>query len=1699
MDNYKCAHASSHTNQLDSSAKRWRERGLTATQTKKYFKKTEIALLVCSALVSPWAFAANMPEGFSPALSADGGKIEYSDFFDGSLSNHGPYSFRYITAPQDIDGKLEFTPERVGFVSVFASNDTFYDYDSLSGNQTFTVKQSFPENAFGKGNYLSLVGAYWGATYNSETPDLETPSNKQDNFNYALKVFNGRKLDVSINSGVTFYSADIYAANQDKVKNINYQTFTDHFVFTVPITQGFLETNKPSKADETWFNLFSTVQNNQLTLSLSENSILHFQRIVGGKTRTWRETGGANNRKPWTYAFNNSVVINGGTLIGKSTYDLDSADAKAPGGITDLDFKFYFRSSIIGGSGFIANGNTVSVTNAVIDNISKKYGIVGGRAYDGTHLAKNTLYGCSADGNVIYISNSEIGMNNTLSGSGINIYGGLSYGAATNNFAILENSKFNGNVYGAAAALGSILDKHEDGTDNKGNHRNEAVSGNHFYEHNVTDNNLLRSDSLNNQQILYLFNKSKNQYDISDNRAYNKYTQTSNSAFSNKWVGLSDDNSISLNCVSLTPGSSVYASAGIFVPVEDNTTIFNNAKVVNLRRGTAYIGDKNEVSSIYAKNVIFGRYYTQDLGGKQVFKDDKAVRLGENISSSYVINTSGFHSSLSQRSEVQSSVTNGMHNFWSNVTAVLGNTMNGNGQELTVNNHVYENGQIKERNFSLLALDNNDATSSHYFANSAKLYLAVSQGSDSSIPIAINWSKIAKYRLSFASGGQFSPNGELNITGNDLPTFKEAYSPFPTVTVLIAGDEHTGFKDKITSVDNINPAFIDKIRNSSFDATIAVKQTDSNAPDGARTAANATFAISQYLDFGNITQVGEGEKISTPIYDPQNSSKPGTEEFATAGDWVSYIEKTDDSNWEGGVSIRYKLKELELVDTDFQLILYGLDLKDNSANLVSADGYTLDAKLTQATNVNGGIVIFENQKVIIRTQYDGATVGIYNGFNKGDEVNHQNAYSGVTTVQRGSILEVIGNDALGTEKVHTNALYLHDNSQFNLGGYNQTIGSLNQYKAALNLNGNKQGHLNISQTPNRGSFIRGSISGETGSNLSVVNGTTTITSPNGTGYVGNFNVLSGTTTENSQPTSGGNPILLTTVYLASAHALDKATINAEDETSLVFDNGGTDGNHVTVDIENGVRNYYAGTINAGAGYLFVSNPNIQVQNNGIVPHHLHVNSMNLNNTNLVFSTLFEKDGNGLVDNSHTDRIYVDGAASGSGNVLINALPGSEMGYTKANGGILLVSAPNADQNFKLSKGQVYIIQENRLSRITDNNSDIKYELKSKNDPNGNFEDGANKYWYLVSSVDGQSPDDNDHPTPSDPNKPIVEPIQPGDTTPSKDPDGSFTPGGTRPGHHETQVRPQLAAFATNVLAWDKLNMRLHDRIGEAYFLDPETHEVKKAAGWARFQGTHGHAKVDRSARTTGNYMTTQVGTDLLRADLNEDWRLIGGLFFGNVYGKAHTNSLLKARSKVVGFGGGAYLTLFSGNSPDDGFYTDLWVSYNHFKNEVSGDEPSVKYHSKGMNYSGEIGYTIHAATTEHASSQDKVDWYIQPQFQATLQGVKADNFTDWTGNRIKQDGKYNVQLRTGVRVYGRQSAQGNVFVEANWIHNTKKQGVISGAETYYVDGTRNAGEGRIGWEGNITKNLLGSVTGSVRAGNKGYNEVSGNISIKYMF
>ena len=259
--------------------------------------------------------------------------------------------------------------------------------------------------------------------------------------------------------------------------------------------------------------------------------------------------------------------------------------------------------------------------------------------------------------------------------------------------------------------------------------------------------------------------------------------------------------------------------------------------------------------------------------------------------------------------------------------------MNGDGKVLSVNNKVYDGKEVVKRNFSLLALDNNDAEADHYFANSAKLYLAVSQGGENSAPIAINWSKIAEYRLSFASGGQFSPTGELDFPEEGLPTFKEAYSPFPSVTILIGEDSKTGSLNNITSKKDLNDEYIKTIKNSSFDAEITVRQSDTNGPDKtARTAAIAKFSIGQYLDFGEIKKADSN--IDLPIYTPEGSAKQQTESFTTvgSGDYISYVSDDKSGDWEGGISIRYRLKELELADSNYQLILYGLDLSEDPSS-----------------------------------------------------------------------------------------------------------------------------------------------------------------------------------------------------------------------------------------------------------------------------------------------------------------------------------------------------------------------------------------------------------------------------------------------------------------------------------------------------------------------------------------------------------------------------------------------------------------------------------------------------------------------------------------------------------------------------------------------------------------------------------------------
>ncbi|HDX7961900.1 TPA: autotransporter outer membrane beta-barrel domain-containing protein, partial [Escherichia coli] len=80
-----------------------------------------------------------------------------------------------------------------------------------------------------------------------------------------------------------------------------------------------------------------------------------------------------------------------------------------------------------------------------------------------------------------------------------------------------------------------------------------------------------------------------------------------------------------------------------------------------------------------------------------------------------------------------------------------------------------------------------------------------------------------------------------------------------------------------------------------------------------------------------------------------------------------------------------------------------------------------------------------------------------------------------------------------------------------------------------------------------------------------------------------------------------------------------------------------------------------------------------------------------------------------------------------------------------------------------------------------------------------------------------------------------------------------------------------------------------------------------------------------------------------------------------------------------------------------------------------------------------------------------------------------------------------------------KSREFSPFVEVNWLHNTRDFGVRMNGEPVYQDGTRNIGEVKTGVEGQINPhlNLWGNVR--VQVGDKGYNDTSAMLGVKYTF
>lgn len=1419
---------------------------------------------------------------------------------------------------------------------------------------------------------------------------------------------------------------------------------------------------------------------NSVLVKLAPKSKLYAKLIFGGRSAQLDAIEGSEvtfNGVTTTaihkgFKTNNNQIFISGSLSDSHTNANDFV-ANEPDNASLLITK-----GIFGGEGYESSDNLVSVKDTLLvagSANARKLGLVGGRGvyymrinqvnlpnadnsfhinnslvWDGNAIASNSAI---ANHNVVTIENSYIGYKvskdlndwdpeNLSSGwrdsnQAFSIYGGWSTGLAANNIVSIKNSTINGNVIGGLELLDRLSASASD----------------------------LRELSPN---LVSLFN------------------------------------------VKLEKGSAVYGTStaeGEWETTEGVDRVKESSlKAVNRRRGVVYLSGENEVDSVYARYVHFGQYVENSILEKDpnternisrdyyptsdnyqavldnpnyVVKDSAALkritstnseaaqysmRLGDLVAKSYVINRTGFHSSLTSRdSSNVSDETNGLHNFWVGSYVNLVKTVNGDGANFNKNkqdlfqdkakyvvNHSYGTGDSeKDRNLSLLVHDDGmiysyvsstgsgssgDSNAEHrpalmhnfrYHYDGLVLYTGVNTGLDADRneinAVAISFDQIEQFRQ------QSKQN--LNAFGN---TF---------VGVFLEGNPHPFFKPSFEhGYESVSASEM------TFEPTTINGSSPFEISQSGRVVAFATYGFYKYMHFD-----GEDGLFSDPY---------AKDEFGNlVGNVSGKLTKPGES---GGVGVKYWLKSLDLVEGETLLLNGALDGSDlgETESIRLQERFTLSAELKG----KGNLAIGEKSTVILgspKTIYTIDSVDVDGGV-----IYHKpikNSFTGLTMVEANATLISGIDGALGSSDKYTCSLQLEEKAAFYLQKHVQDIGHLNVETTALldlsnepKLEAISNSNSSLSYSPDWGesggvlivhntlqtegetvaSVISGNIQGSSDSALIVDTGRMIINSEN-TEFHGDFEL---------RKAAG---------LLNNSRALDQGRAILTTNSSLYF-------NSASASLTRGVDPRSEAHIRAiqNAGDVFLSSGEDKVSN--------------LNHVNVAED--YEGDSGSVIhyrglvqgaNNSYVDVIHSD-TASGTSKVSFgddhSKIPVSGI-FKEARGEKTLKSEgiPIFVIADKGIEGNQLRLEMQPFGVVAKDNEAYKwiYSLGYNDE-----EQGSQRTWVLYNS------DDKDY----------YEPLVP-------------------PKEEENLVlRPEAGAYVGASQSWAKMHMRLHDRFGQAYYVDPFDGEEKPAAAWVRQVGSHSHFRMaGGQSKTHSNTAVTQIGGDLLRNEFNEDWKYIGGVFAGGLYNRSDSRSWDSAKSRSDGYSLGVYGTLYTGNSPDDGFYVDSWLLFGRYDNKIWSDEISpFKFKSHGWVWSVETGYTIPIGESG-TKDYNKLIWTFQPEAQLVWDGVKANSAKDSFGTKYRQLGTDNVTLRVGARLHANYMNKGLGFIEGNWIHNSKKAGVQMGTDKIYMDGGRNLGEFRMGLEGHLSRNTLGWATVGVQAGKAGYHNETAQIGIKYMF
>ncbi|AWH88257.1 autotransporter outer membrane beta-barrel domain-containing protein [Limnobaculum parvum] len=461
------------------------------------------------------------------------------------------------------------------------------------------------------------------------------------------------------------------------------------------------------------------------------------------------------------------------------------------------------------------------------------------------------------------------------------------------------------------------------------------------------------------------------------------------------------------------------------------------------------------------------------------------------------------------------------------------------------------------------------------------------------------------------------------------------------------------------------------------------------------------------------------------------------------------------------------------------------------------------------------------------------------------------------------------------------------------------------------------------------------------------------------------------------------------------------------------------------------------------------------------------NNFNGNGGTLILNTVLGD------DSSDTDKMVVKGDTSGQTDVQINHIGGNG---ALTNIGIEIITvAGNSAGTFSNSK-RIFAGPYNYFVRP------------------GSSITGANpKNWYLISTIEPEPTPDPD-PTPD----PIPTPGPTPDPTP--DPTPNIEPVVVTPFYRE-----EFGSYIANLAAANTMFItRLHDRLGETQYIDALTGEKKVTSMWMRHVGGY-NSFHDGSGqlKTTGSRYVMQMGGDLAQWSNDGLDRWLLGVMAGYANNHSHTDSnFYSSKGSVDGYSAGLYGTWYANNEDKTGTYVDTWVLYNWFDNEVSGNNAKTEnYKSRGVTASIESGYSFKLGQSENAS------YWLQPKAQIVWMGVSANDRTDSTGTRIKDDTDSNLMTRLGIRTYANghshvddgKNREFEPFLELNWLHNTDNYAVNIGGLSDSQKGAKDLAEVKLGVEGKWNNNITSWINVGQQFGSDTYRDTQGMVGMKYSF